>query len=580
MGLPIQPFAHTRGSRTPRVLIVGEAWGLEEQNAQAPFVVASGKELDRMLHQAGIPLVHCLYTNLVDAKPPANDFTHFLYSNKAAKGTISPFRGIYPKPELLNGLAKLEALIDLTKPEIIIALGNWPLWALGEDRVTISTQKGFKVPSGVMNWRGSQLFTRKINDRTYALLPTIHPAAVLRAWDLRRLVVHDLKARAATHLNPAIHSHWGEKKINATPAPTISEIRSYLNDYILRLNEGPLKLSVDIETTQRKWITCVGLADRNEAICIPLFYFTPDGKAINYLSEADEIEVWCKLRHILQHPNCQIIGQNFAYDTQYFARTMGIHCEVTFDTMLAHHVCFPGTGKSLDMLASLYATNYVYWKDESQEWSTETGHETNWLYNCKDTAYTYEIAKELEILLSHFNLHEQYQCQLDQWRVLRRVNLKGVNFNLPIRAQMKEELVNIASDMENYLLGCMPPDLRTTPTTNRPWFTSPTFTADIFYNYLGIQPVLHKKTKKPTVDASSFETLKKRAPWLSTVIDVLNRYRSIGVFVSHFLEAPLSIDQRMKTAFNVGGTDTFRLSSSSNPFGEGTNLQNIPKGDK
>jgi DNA polymerase I-like protein with 3'-5' exonuclease and polymerase domains len=49
------------------------------------------------------------------------------------------------------------------------------------------------------------------------------------------------------------------------------------------------------------------------------------------------------------------------------------------------------------------------------------------------------------------------------------------------------------------------------------------------------------------------------------------------------LSAPLDIDGRMRTAYNIGGSEsgksapiTFRLSSSENAFGSGMNMQNIP----
>ena len=143
---------------------------------------------------------------------------------------------------------------------------------------------------------------------------------------------------------------------------------------------------------------------------------------------------------------------------------------------------------------------------------------------------------------------------------------------------MRQELQEAFEVYQNFLLECMPQELRLTP-TGKPWFNSPTFSMDIFYRQLGIQPVLHKKTKKSTLNVTSFETLKKRAPWATPIFDSLEKIRSIGVFISHFLDMPLSPDGRIRTSFNIAGTDTFRWSSSSNPFGEGTNLQNIPKGD-
>jgi DNA polymerase-1 len=59
----------------------------------------------------------------------------------------------------------------------------------------------------------------------------------------------------------------------------------------------------------------------------------------------------------------------------------------------------------------------------------------------------------------------------------------------------------------------------------------------------------------------------------------------MGIFLSNFLTAQLDEDQRMRCAYNIGGSEsgksapkTYRLSSSENAFGSGTNLQNIPSG--
>jgi DNA polymerase I-like protein with 3'-5' exonuclease and polymerase domains len=247
--------------------------------------------------------------------------------------------------------------------------------------------------------------------------------------------------------------------------------------------------------------------------------------------------------------------------------------------MLAHHLCWPGTPKGLDMLASLYLDNYVYWKDESQEWSTDTDHISNWTYNCKDTRYTYDISLTLENVIRHFSLEEQYACQLAQWEMSRDMALRGVRIDGEAKKAVRAELATALKQYEEFLLDCMPEDLRYT-STGGPWFKSPKMSQEIIYHYLGVSPVLHKKSKRPTLDASSFEPIKKRAPWLGSLIEALDRMRSVGVFMSHFLDPPLSPDGCIRTSFNVGGTDTFRWSSSENPFGEGTNLQNIPKGDK
>jgi DNA polymerase I-like protein with 3'-5' exonuclease and polymerase domains len=44
-----------------------------------------------------------------------------------------------------------------------------------------------------------------------------------------------------------------------------------------------------------------------------------------------------------------------------------------------------------------------------------------------------------------------------------------------------------------------------------------------------------------------------------------------------FLTAEVDADSRLRTSYNVAGTETGRWSSSTNAFGSGTNLQNFPE---
>lgn len=569
-------FAFTRGDREADVLIVGEAWGADEARQSLPFVGLSGKELDRMLFDAGLATAKILYCNVVDHQPARNEFTEFLYPTKQKLGTLH--KGLWCSSVLMEGIRKLEALIDKVKPKLIIGLGNVPLWALTEGRASISTEKGYKVPGGIMKWRGSALFTSEINGRTYPFLPAIHPAAILRSWDLRFPTVHDLKCRAGRFLRGEME--WGDPDPSGLYSPNFGEAEAWLSDVLCRLEAGELvDLSVDIETWRRSFISCCGFATASSEICVPFFYFSPTGEIIDYFTLDQETCIWLLAKKILEHPNVQIIGQNFAYDTQYFRRMHGIDAIVSFDTMVGHHLLWPGTPKSLDYLSSLYCHQHVYWKDESEEWEDGLNHADLWKYNLKDIRKTFEIAQELRELITKFKAWDRYDRQIRQWKSKRKMSLRGVRQDLAARVQMRREMEAARVQLGNYLLACMPENCKYAA-SGKPWYTSPTYTADIFYRQLGIEPVLHKKTKRPTVDASSFEAIRKRAPWLSSCVDVLDKLRSVEVFISHFLEVKLSsFDLNMRCSFNITGTETFRRSSSSNPFGEGGNLQNIPKGD-
>lgn len=576
--MKVQLFQHTKGPVDARVMLVGEAWGAEEERLRKPFVGESGLELDRMLASAGILSSRILFTNVVHARPPQNDFTYFLNPKKHKGGATH--NGINISMELKKGIAELEELIAEVKPDLIIGCGNVPMWALTNDGKTATQTGGFVVPAGIINYRGSMLWTRQIDGVSYPFLPIIHPAAILRSWDLRNITVHDLKVRAKKFLDGELI--WIAPVQEMLHKPSFMQVKIMLGVWKQKAKTETLELSVDIETLARKYITCIGVADAQKALCIPLFYFDTAGKVVDYFTLSEEQQIIAALVDLLEHPNVKIIGQNFAYDTQYLCALLGWHGwnqpEKLFDTMIAQNVMFPGTPKALHNLASIYCEHYVYWKDESNEWQGNDP-ETLWLYNCKDIRHTYDIAQAQKQALRQFKLEEQFHWKMRAWRMAMRMSLKGTLQDTEARRRIKSELQIARQRLADYLLKCVPLDIRYT-STGTEWFKSPKGSMDLFYTYLCIEPVLHKKTKKPTTDQYSIEVLKKRAPWLHGLFDSLTLLRSIDVFISHFIDIKLGPDNRIRTNFNVAGTETYRWSSSTNGFGEGTNLQNIPKGDE
>lgn len=571
--LTTNPFLFTSGPKDAKVMLVGEAWGDEEQRAKKPFVGSAGKELDRMLFDAGLHRDNILCTNLVSEHPPRNDFTNYLSLN--SEKTTSSFRGIKAKDPLINGFTELINLITKVEPQLIIGCGNWPLWAL-TNHTKISTQKGYKLPSGIMSWRGSQTYTEELpNGKQYPYLPIIHPAAILRDRSLRHITCQDLRARAARYANGS--SSWNAPSFRFDYSAEFKSTVDMLNWWIGRVDRGAnLLLCCDVETWKRRYLAVIGLADNEVALAIPFFYFLPSGELIDVFPFHQEVEICSLIRKLLSHPNTKITNQNYSYDYQFLNHYLGLTTTPTFDTMLAHHLLWPGTPKDLSYLASLYCNHYCYWKEESQDWDAKSSHFDLWKYNCKDTRSTYEITLALQSLLKKENLEELYCFQLEQWELAQELCQKGINFDQKEASKMRVELLVIASSLEALLISCMPEDLAYSA-SGKPWYSSNTQLQYIFYDRLGIPPVRHRKTKQPTLDKEAFELLKNKTPWLGFVFDKLKLLRSIKVFASTFLDVKLGRDGRLHPSFNVGGTETFRWSSSSNAFGEGMNLQNIPK---
>ena len=277
--MPSDLFFGTSGPRNARVIIVGEAWGREEAAVHKPFVGQSGRELFRMLGEAlgaerallnealsarnthqwlalrerWLERTGILLANTIAAQPPGNDFTHFLVDNKTAKAEkVKDYHGIYPRPELSRGISTLWQLISTVNPSILVAAGNWPLHVLTSCSEP-KTTRGFKLPTGIASWRGSQTYTREervgaetTGDRPQALdkpshkvipvLPIIHPAAILREWGYRHVTVHDLRARLGRFLNGQLA--WSPPSYNDISRPSFAQVQSQLSYWRLLLGGG------------------------------------------------------------------------------------------------------------------------------------------------------------------------------------------------------------------------------------------------------------------------------------------------------------------------------------------------------
>lgn len=328
-----------------------------------------------------------------------------------------------------------------------------------------------------------------------------------------------------------------------------------------------LEISADIETTSRH-IACIGIGwSPVDAICIPIMDSASRGT--NYWSAEEEFLIVEKLNELLSHPNVSIVWQNGSYDLQHIAKHWGIRAHMSDDTMLMQHVCFPGERKSLDYLASIYLPFYQYWKDELKDYrKLPDDTETFWTYNCKDCVITWELRHILKSMIESFKLEEQYEFLMRTNRNAIRAMLRGIGVDDKVRSEMALRLYDAIAVRQQDIIDWVGYDLNV---------NSPKQLADFFYGELEMKPVLQKGTYRPTCDSDALIKLAQREVLLRGLVQCINELRSLGVFLSTFINMPLDSDKRMRCSFNVGGTETFRLSSSENAFGNGGNLQNIPR---
>lgn len=533
-------------------MIVGEAPGEQEVSRGEPFVGYSGQELGRMLQEAGLSRGQCFLTNVIRIQPPGNDIGAFIAQRKS---DITPQHGLIRDkmvlPPVWEGLELLKREIEMVRPNVIIAFGNVALWAL--------TGKW-----GIMSWRGSTLQTDLDLALDYKpkVIPTYTPSAVMRQWSWRPIVVHDMRrAAAASKSQELIRPDY-----KFITRPDFETVRSVLLQLLDQLPSGPRPLAVDIET-RAGHIACIGFAwTKLDALCIPLMCVE---RKEGYWTHEEESTLMSLLYKVLTHPNCHVIGQNFSYDAQYFYRHLHYLPNLKRDTMLAQHVCFSNMQKGLDFLSSMYCEFHEYWKDDGKTWDETTGEDQLWSYNCQDAVITFEVDIVEQANVDAMKLREVHDFQQRLfWPVLHSMN-RGLRVDHARRASFASTLFEEISVREAWITSVLGEPLN---------IKSPKQMQELFYGQLGQKPVIGRKTGTVTCDDEALGKISDREPLLRPLIKKIQELRSLGVFLSTFISAPLDVDGRMRCSFNIAGTETYRFSSAKNAFGSGLNLQNIPKG--
>ena len=540
------------GPAPAKIMIVGEAPGDQEMRESAPFVGSSGQELSKMLMEAGIHRSACFVTNVIRIKPPGGDIASFIAEKKK---DVTPQHGeVRDKmvmPPVWEGISLLEREIEMVRPNLIIALGNVAMWAL--------TGKW-----GVTSWRGSLLECdlQLSLDYKVKVVPTYSPTTVMRQWSWRQIMVHDLR-RCKAHAETRGIIRPDYKFIIRPDYPTAV---NYLDMLLKVVAAKPLPLAVDIETRSGH-TACVGLAwSKTEAICFPLMCAESQ---LGYWSEEEEAQITFRLYRLLTHANCEVLGQNFSYDAQYFYRHMHFLPNLKRDTMIAQHVCFSNMQKGLDFLSSMYCEHHTYWKDDGKTWDAKTGEDQLWAYNCQDAVITFEVDGVEQRNIDAMGLRPVHDFQQALfWPVLRTMN-KGLRVDTARRSAFALELMDEIANREQWMIDVLGESLN---------IKSPKQMSELFYGALAQKPIFERKTGSITTNDEALGRIADREPILRPLVKKIQELRSLGVFLSTFVNAPLDIDGRMRCSFNIAGTETYRFSSSQNAFGSGLNLQNIPSG--
>ena len=145
------------GNPQARLMFVGEAPGADEDIQGEPFVGRAGQLLTKIIESINLQRSDVYIANVLKCRPPGNR---------------------NPEPDEVSSCEPfLNRQIDAIRPKVIVALGTFAAQALLKTDTPISRLRG-----RVHDFRGG-----------ISLVPTFHPAFLLRSPDRKRDVWEDMK---------------------------------------------------------------------------------------------------------------------------------------------------------------------------------------------------------------------------------------------------------------------------------------------------------------------------------------------------------------------------------------------------
>jgi uracil-DNA glycosylase family 4 len=144
------------GSPTASLMFVGEAPGEDEDRQGEPFVGRAGQLLTKIIEAIGLTRQQVYIANVIKCRPPGNR-----NPEPDEVGTCEPF--------LFEQIAAIQ-------PKVVVALGKFAAQSLLR-----STEPITKLRGRVFEFRGA------------SLIPTFHPAYLLRNPPAKREVWEDMK---------------------------------------------------------------------------------------------------------------------------------------------------------------------------------------------------------------------------------------------------------------------------------------------------------------------------------------------------------------------------------------------------
>ncbi len=323
-----------------KIAFVGEAPSDAEMRDGLPLIGPSGHVYNYALRAADIDRAEVLTTNVFNEQAPNNDILAWTVSLTEARAKGWPvdndYEGRYFEPSFLRAnLDRLAHELDRARPTVVVPLGALALWAFTHS-TAITAARGAITKADYC--RAGQ-----------KILPTFHPAYIIRQWKFFTVLVADMvKAAAEAERGPRII----RPRMEIWTDPTHADMSVFASRYMEKASE----LTIDIETVRRpsRQITCVGFAPSAErAIVVPFVDWRKPSRSFWPTMEA-ELKAWDFVANWCLSPQPKVL-QNGPYDAYWLWELMGIPIRnYSEDTRLMHHALYAELPKDLGFMGATY----------------------------------------------------------------------------------------------------------------------------------------------------------------------------------------------------------------------------------
>jgi DNA polymerase I-like protein with 3'-5' exonuclease and polymerase domains/uracil-DNA glycosylase len=334
--------------------VVGEAPGEQEEKQGRPLVGPSGREFMRAAQMAGLRRNDFFITNALLCRPPGNELKKLLTKiRKQNKAEAKDAKAEGRAPEVMR------TPLECCKPRLDAELARFTdfitLGAVGTRAVT-GTQ------GSILALRGALMDLDRPDGTTIKVMPTIHPAFVLRQQRWAHVFRNDM-AKAARWFRGA--AEWVPPTVTYNPGP--ETLRAFLSD-------TEKIYTFDIETDGIECLTahirCIAIGDENEVMVVGFRSNNrprdQEGLFLDFYTEMEASVIETILAEFFTDPTKLKAGHNAGYyDRLILQNQMGVDPQPIYDTMILHKSVESELPHSLAYVASLY-TEAPSWKTDRE----------------------------------------------------------------------------------------------------------------------------------------------------------------------------------------------------------------------